>query len=195
MAARNLRDVGDRVEALLGELRGAGDPASAERAEELVRLLMELYGSGLERLMELVTEKDGALVDRIVEDQLLASLLVLHGLHPVPVEQRVNEALEKVRKYAGPVNLIGFDDQGVAHLVLEHSPQGCPSTAITVKNAVEKAVLDAAPELAGVVLEGIVAPAPPLGNGSAVPVSIGPSPRAQGKVVPVSIGPRPEGGG
>ena len=194
MAARNLRQVGDRVEALLGEFREAGDGASTERAEELVRLLVELYGSGLERLMELVTEKDGALVDRIVEDQLLASLLVLHGLHPVPVERRVNEALEKVQKYAGPVNLLGFDDDGVVHLELEHSPQGCPSTAVTVKNAVEKAVLDAAPELAGVVLEGIVAPVPATGNGGAVPVSIGPSPRAQGKVVPVSIGPRPEGG-
>ncbi len=193
MAARNLREVGDRVEKLLGELREAGDPAATERAEELVRLLMELYGGGLERLMELVTEKDGTLVDRIVEDQLLASLLVLHGLHPVPVETRVNEALEKARKYAGPVNLIGFDDQGVAHLELEHSPQGCPSTAITVKNAIEKAVLDAAPELGGVVLEGIVAPVPAPANGNAVPVSIGPSPRAAGKVVPVSIGPRPEG--
>ncbi len=193
MAARNLREVGDRVEKLLGELREAGDPASTERAEELVRLLMELYGGGLERLMELVAEKDRALVDRIAEDQLLASLLVLHGLHPVPVETRVNEALEKARKYAGPVNLIGFDDQGVVHLELEHSPEGCPSTAITVKNAVEKAVLDAAPELAGVVLEGLVAPALPAANGRAVPVSIGPSPRAAGKVVPVSIGPRPEG--
>jgi Fe-S cluster biogenesis protein NfuA len=193
MAARNLRQVGDRVEALLGEFREAGDPASTERAEELVRLLVELYGAGLERLMELVSDKDGALVDRIVEDQLLASLLVLHGLHPVPVEKRVNEALEKARKYAGPVNLLGFDDQGVVHLELEHSPQGCPSTAITVRNAIEKAVLDAAPELAGVVLEGMVAPAAPAGNGTAVPVSIGPSPRASGKVVPVSIGPRPKG--
>jgi hypothetical protein len=63
-----------------------------------------------------------------------------------------------------------------------------------VKNAIEKAVLDAAPELGGVVLEGIVAPAPAPGNGSAVPVTIGPSPRAAGKVVPVSIGPRPQGG-
>ena len=193
MAARNLREVGDRVEKLLSELREAGDPASAERAEELVRLLMELYGAGLERLMELVAGKDDTLVDRIVEDQLLASLLVLHGLHPVAVEQRVSAALEKVRKYAGPVNLLGFDDQGVVHLELEHSPEGCPSTAITVKNAVEKAVLDAAPELAGVVLEGFVAPVPTSANGSAVPVSIGPSPRASGKVVPVSIGPRPKG--
>lgn len=192
MAARNLREVGDRVEALLGELREAGDPASVERAEELVRLLMELYGAGLERLMEVVAAKDSTLVDRIAEDQLLASLLVLHGLHPVPVEQRVNEALDKARKYAGPVNLLGFDDEGVVHLELEHSPQGCPSTAVTVKNAIEKAVLEAAPELAGVVLEGMVAP-PPVGNGTAVPVSIGPSPRASGKVVPVSIGPRPKG--
>ena len=186
MAARDLREVGDRVEALLNELRGAGDTASAERAEELVRLLMELYGAGLERVMKLVTAgADPTLVDRIADDQLLASLLVLHGLHPVPVETRILAALDKAQKYAGPVRYLGIDDGGVAHLELENAPQGCPSTAMTVKEAVEKAVTDAAPELGGVMLDGVFARAAAPGNGT--PVSIG----TKSNAVPVSIGRAP----
>jgi Fe-S cluster biogenesis protein NfuA len=182
MAARDLREVGDRVEELLNQLRDAGDSASAERAEELVRLLMELYGSGLERVMQFVAEGDhGALADRIVDDKLLASLLVLHGLHPVPVETRIREALDKAQKYAGPIRYLGIDDDGVAHVELENAPQGCPSTAMTVKDAVEKAVTAAAPELGGVVLEGLFALPPAAGNGT--PVSIG----TKSTAVPVSI--------
>ncbi len=184
MATRDLREVGDRVEALLTELRGAADPALTERAEELVRLLMELYGAGLERMMEIVAEGDGTLVGRIADDPLLASLLVLHGLHPVPVETRIHQALEKAQKYAGPVKYLGIDDNGVAHLELEKAPQGCPSTAMTVKEAIEKAVTDAAPELGGVELAGVFAP-PPAGNGT--PVTIG----TKSNAVPVTIGRAP----
>jgi Fe-S cluster biogenesis protein NfuA len=186
MATRNLRDVGDRVEELLTQLRGADDPALTERAEELVRLLMELYGAGLERVMELVSEGgDTTLIDRIADDQLLASLLVLHGLHPVPVETRIQAALDKAQKYAGPVRYLGIDDDGVAHLELENAPQGCPSTAMTVKDAIEKAVTDAAPELGGVELAGVFAPPPPTSNGT--PVSIG----TKSNAVPVTIGRAP----
>jgi len=191
MATRNLREVGDRVEELLNELRGAADPALTERAEELVRLLMELYGAGLERVMELVAEGSPTLVDRIADDQLLASLLVLHGLHPVPVETRIHQALDKAQKYAGPIKYLGIDDGGVAHLELEKAPQGCPSTAMTVKDAIEKAVSDAAPELGGVELAGLFAPAPaapPPGNGT--PITLGAT-KGGSNAVPVSIGRAP----
>ena len=185
MATRDLREVGDRVEQLLNELRGGADPALTERVEELVRLLMELYGAGLERVMELVTAgPDPTLVDRIADDRLLASLLVLHGLHPVPVETRILAALDKAQKYAGPVKYLGIDDDGVAHLELEKAPQGCPSTAMTVKEAIEKAVTDAAPELGGVDLQGVFAP-PPAVNGT--PISIG----TKRNAVPVTIGRAP----
>ena len=186
MATRNLREVGDRVEELLTQLREAEDPALTERVEELVRLLMELYGAGLERVMELASESGATtLIDRMADDQLLASLLVLHGLHPVPVETRILAALDKAQKYAGPVKYLGIDDDGVAHLELEHAPQGCPSTTMTVKDAIEKAVTDAAPELGGVELAGLFAPAPPVSNGT--PVSIGTKTNA----VPVTIGRAP----
>ena len=151
MATRNLREVGDRVEELLSGLRTRKTPPS-RTAEELVRLLMELYGAGLERVMEVVAEGSPALVDRIADDQLLASLLVLHGLHPVPVETRIHQALGKAAEVRGADQVPGDRRQRRGPLELENAAQGCPSTAMTVKDAIEKAVSDAAPELGGVEL-------------------------------------------
>jgi Fe-S cluster biogenesis protein NfuA/nitrite reductase/ring-hydroxylating ferredoxin subunit len=160
---RNLREVGARVETLLGELRSVGDPAVSERVDEVVRLLVELYGAGLERVVEVVGREgawQGAL-ERLAEDDLVASLLILHGLHPVPVEERVLRALDEVRPYlgshAGGVDFLGVDEQGVAHLALRGSCDGCPSSTVTVKLAIERAIEEAAPELAGIEVEGVSA--------------------------------------
>jgi Fe-S cluster biogenesis protein NfuA/nitrite reductase/ring-hydroxylating ferredoxin subunit len=161
MAGANLREVADRVEGLLGELRGLGDPAARAAAEEAVRLLVELYGAGLERVVELVHDgPDGPeLLERLAADELVASLLVVHGLHPRSTEERVQQALDRVRPYlgshAGGIELLSVDEGGVAHLRLQGSCDGCPSSLATVKLAVERAVEEAAPELAGIDVEGV----------------------------------------
>jgi Fe-S cluster biogenesis protein NfuA len=160
----NLRDVGTRVEEILAELRGGLDPAGVvERAEELVRLLMELYGAGLERMVSVAgAVPDGdAVVRRLADDPLIKSLLVLHDLHPVPLEERVRGALDKVRPFlgvnAGGVTFGGVDDEGVVHLQMEGSCQGCPSSAVTAKLAIERAIVEAAPEVTGVAVEEVSA--------------------------------------
>ena len=96
--ARDLRAVGERIEELLGQIRSTGDPATAETAEEVVRLVVELYGAGLERTVTLAGPE---VLERLVEDELVASLLVLHGLHPKDTRTRVVEALDQVRPYLG----------------------------------------------------------------------------------------------
>ena len=154
--ARDLRAVGERIEELLGRIRTAGDPATAETAEEVVRLVVELYGAGLERTVELAGPE---VTERLVEDELVASLLVLHGLHPRDTETRVVEALDKVRPYlgshAGGVELVGVDPEGVVHLRLEGSCDGCPSSTQTVKLAIERAIEEAAPEVTAVDVENL----------------------------------------
>jgi Fe-S cluster biogenesis protein NfuA len=154
--ARDLRTVGSRIEELLGRLRSGGDPTTAETAEEVVRLVVELYGAGLERVAELAGPE---VLERLVEDELVASLLVLHGLHPKDTETRVLEALDQVRPYlgshAGGVELLGVDPEGVVHLRLEGSCDGCPSSTQTVKLAIERAIEEAAPEVAGVEVENL----------------------------------------
>ena len=166
--ARNAREVGARIEALLGDLDRIGDVPTRAKTEELIGLVVELYGAGLERIMELAYEAGPAgeeLFKRLIDDELIASLLVLHGLHPIDVETRVHNALEKVRPYlgshAGGVEFLGVDEAGVAHLRLEGSCDGCPSSTVTVKTAIEGAIAEAAPEITGVEVEGMTEPRAP----------------------------------
>jgi hypothetical protein len=122
----NLRSVGDRIEALLAELRAIDEPRARETAEELVRSLLELYGGGLARMMEIVYDSaaGGELFDRFAADDLVASLLLLHDLHPEDTESRILRALDGVRPYlgshGGDVRLLGIED-GVVRLRLEGS--------------------------------------------------------------------------
>ncbi|HVW35264.1 MAG TPA: NifU family protein [Acidimicrobiia bacterium] len=184
--AQDLHDVGVRVEELLAELASVADPGVHEKAEALVSLLVEFYGAGLERVLALVgREPSGELiVRRLAQDDLLASLFVLHGIHPVPVEDRVHEAIQALRPQLGGtrVALIAIDDDGVAHCEL--SPGGCGSAPVDLaRTTVEKAVLAVAPEITTVTF-GVVAP-PPAEPGP-VAVEIGRSRR-----VPVEIGRKP----
>ena len=155
--ARDLRMVGSRIEELLGQIRSTGDPGVAETAEEVVRLVVELYGAGLERAVELAGPDA---LERFVGDELVASLLVLHGLHPKDTRTRVVEALDQVRPYlgshAGGVELLGVDPEaGVVRLRLEGSCDGCPSSTQTVKLAIERAIEQAAPEVTAVEVENL----------------------------------------
>jgi Fe-S cluster biogenesis protein NfuA len=153
---RDLRAVGERIEELLGRIRATADPATADTTEEVVRLVVELYGAGLERAVELAGPEA---LERLVEDELVACLLVLHGLHPKDTQTRVVEALDKVRPYlgshAGGVELLGVDPEGVVHLRLEGSCDGCPSSTMTVKLAIERAIEEAAPEVTAVEVENL----------------------------------------
>jgi Fe-S cluster biogenesis protein NfuA/nitrite reductase/ring-hydroxylating ferredoxin subunit len=160
--AVNTREAGERAERLLADLGSVADAVVREKAEDLARTLVELYGAGLERVVELVAERpDGEeIVKALADDKFVGSLLVLHDLHPVPVTERVQKALDGVRPYlgshAGGVEFLGIDETGVAHLALAGSCDGCPSSLVTVKLAIERAIMEAAPELAGLEVEGVV---------------------------------------
>ncbi len=127
--------------------------SAAPVAEELVRLLVGLYGDGLGRIVAAL-RADGApgaaMLDRLTDDPLVESLLLLHDLHPLDVDARIQRALDRVRPYlgshAGGVQYLGVRD-GVARLRLEGNCHGCPSSTVTVQLALQGAVQDAAPEV------------------------------------------------
>jgi len=171
-SALDLRAVGDRIETLL-EASSSGGTVARERAEELVRLLSELYGAGLLRMMEILDEQ-GALSDAVLDalagDDLVASLLLIHDLHPDDVQTRVERALDSVRPYlgshGGDVQLLGITDDGVVHLRLLGSCDGCSSSAVTMSLAVEDAISQAAPEITGFDVQSPSArPSAPHGRG------------------------------
>lgn len=160
-STQSVREASERIGTLLEELEQSAPPSVTERVGELLRSVMALYGEGLGRVLELAPE----LARSLAADEVVGGLLVLHDLHPDDVDTRVQRALDGVRPYlgshAGGVTYDGVDPAGVAHLRLEGSCDGCPSSAVTVRNAIEEAILAAAPDVVRVETEGVVEPAPP----------------------------------
>jgi Fe-S cluster biogenesis protein NfuA/nitrite reductase/ring-hydroxylating ferredoxin subunit len=161
-----VQKVSARVEELLEGLSSGGFGGAAPAAEELVALLVGLYGDGLAQIMTVLADQGPqgeAMIAKIAEDPLVESLLLLHDLHPLDVDTRIQRALDRVRPYlgshAGGVEYLGVFD-GIARLRLQGSCDGCPSSTVTVQLAITGAVQDAAPEVTEVVVEGMTAAAP-----------------------------------
>jgi Fe-S cluster biogenesis protein NfuA len=160
----DLRAVGDRIEAVVDQLRSSADPRLWELIEEALGLVTELYGGGLARVLDLVDEEAKA---RLATDELVGSLLILHDLHPMTLEDRVRAALDEVRPYlgshGGDVEVLGVDAAaGVLHLKMLGACDGCPSSAVTLQMAVREAIAGAAPEIVDITVEEATPVATPV---------------------------------
>lgn len=170
-----LRERVGRIETLLEEIGSFEDPNARAKTAEMAQNLLELYGEGLARIVENVADLGSQeLKDAFLGDELISHLLVLHGLHPIDVETRVLGALDEVRPYleshGGNVQFLGIEGD-VARVRLEGSCDGCPSSTMTLKLAIEEAVQKAAPELEGVEAEGVAEPPKPTTTFVAAPLS------------------------
>jgi Fe-S cluster biogenesis protein NfuA len=162
-----------RVQELTARLDAVEDQDAREAAEALVAAILEMYGEGLERI---VAEVDEATRGRLANDPVVASLLLIHDLYPVPLEERVLEGLDQVRPYmeshGGNVELLGISD-GVARLRLQGTCSSCQASSVTLELAVRKALMDTAPDLVGMEVEGVVEEPEPAGV--PLPMAGGPS--------------------
>jgi Fe-S cluster biogenesis protein NfuA/nitrite reductase/ring-hydroxylating ferredoxin subunit len=195
----------ERVQELTEQLEEVQDFQARAVADELVSSVMALYGEGLERIFAALGE-DGATVaevrERLVEDGVVASLMLIHGLYPVDLETRVHEALASVRPYmeshGGDVELVSLHGD-VARLRLVGHCKGCPASEATLELAIRKALEEAAPDLAGLEVEGVKETAAPpglpmvhvpAGGASAMPTwtDLVSPPPASGSAVPMTVG-------
>jgi Fe-S cluster biogenesis protein NfuA len=154
----------ERVEKLAGKLDQAGDPEVRAAALELVQSVVELHGAALQRLIDkcLETAEGERVLDFALQDDLVASMFLLHSLHPDDIQTRVMRGLEAVRPYlkshGGDCEFISVHD-GIVRLKLHGTCGSCPSSSLTLKNAVEEALYEAAPDILEIVAEN--APAEP----------------------------------
>jgi Fe-S cluster biogenesis protein NfuA len=152
----------ERVEKLAARLESAGDPEIRATALDLVQSVIELHGAALQRLVDslLKTPEGEQVLANAVEDDLVAAMLLLHSLHPDDMETRVLRGIEKVRPYlkshGGDVELTSVRD-GIVRLRLHGSCGSCPSSSITLKNAVEDALFEVAPDIVEIVSENAAA--------------------------------------
>jgi hypothetical protein len=155
--------IGAEIETLVQKLSALGDSPAKAQAEELVRLLLSLYGAGLSRVLDLIrTERGGpeAVLERFAADPLLASLLVLHDLHPHPVEVRVQRALAGLQPHlpgSVHVTLAAVEAESV-RVTVERPTSGPIQAGATIRAAIERAIQEAAPELTAISIEGLEEP-------------------------------------
>ncbi len=160
-----------RVEELVAAIETWADPNLRAKAVELVQALMDFHGAGIDRMMEITAEKGATgyeIFDDFAKDELVGNMLLLYGLHPLDLETRVRQALDKVRPslnlHEGGVELISIND-GVVHLSLQGNCDGCASSAATLKTTIQEAIYAAAPDVVSIEVEGVVMPLSTQKNG------------------------------
>jgi Fe-S cluster biogenesis protein NfuA len=152
----------EKIERLVQSVYSILDEKSRSVALALMQSLMDLHGAGLTRIVELLANADesGRLaLANLGVDPLVCGLLVLYGIHPVSLEERVTAAVEKaapqLRKQGGSVELRGISD-GLVRLSVRSSGNGCHSSADALQKIVEQAIREVAPEVIEVLNENTV---------------------------------------
>ncbi len=155
---QRFKDTAGEIESMLDELDSIDDPAVRDTATGIVQDLLALYGEGLTRVLETMRANvppalSTEIFKQLAGDELVSHLLLLHDLHPVDLQTRVEQALDSarpfLRSHGGNVELIGIR-AGIAVLRLVGSCHGCPGSTITLKHTIEEAIQKAAPDLEGI---------------------------------------------
>lgn len=153
---------GRRIQELIAQIEALPDVQARELLHECIQAVLALHGDGLERMLQLMKNAGMAgkeITEALQRDKLVRGLLLIHGLHPVPLEARLREALDKVRPYmkshGGNVELVYLENER-AGLRLEGTCQSCPSSGVTLELAVRQAVEEACPDLVEFEVQGAV---------------------------------------
>ena len=149
----------ERLEDLIQEVERFVDPAARAHAKEMVQTLLEFHGTGLAKILEQIAmagEPGRSIIASMARDDAVGSLLLLHGLHPLNLETRVQQALDKVRPallaHGRSVELRGIVAETV-RLLMHGSIEGCASSAQNLQLSLEEAIYEAAPEVAEIEVE------------------------------------------
>ena len=132
--------------------------------KDLVQLLMDVHGAGLERIMEIVFESGGhgpAIIDELGRDGITSSLLLLYSLHPDDLETRVNKAMERMRprlrKVSCSADLMHIE-KGAVQIRVTTSGHSCGSSTKDVRAIIEEGVYELAPDVASLEILGLEEP-------------------------------------
>jgi hypothetical protein len=142
----------ERLETLLLQLEGLGEARAVELARQVVQEVLDLHAAGLARVLQVVAQaqQGGApLVAALGQEPGVANLLLLHGLHPLGLDERVRAGLAQVEAgltaHGASVVLDGVDPQ-LARLRFEPG-SACQGTQGRLRSQIEAAVLEAAPDV------------------------------------------------
>lgn len=148
----DLEAAGERIEALLARLAELADPRPLEWAESLVRVITDLYGAGLSRLID---AGGPGFLERVAADEPVASLLMLHGLHPESIGRRVQNALDGLPPLLGceDARVVEVDEETATVRVRVLVAPGRGRQKDHLDKVVREAVERAAPDVGNLVID------------------------------------------
>ena len=132
--------------------------------KELLQLLMDVHGAGIERMMEIVFEggsEGPAIVDKLAKDSMVSSLLLLYSLHPDDLDTRILKAIEqlrpRLRKLACSAEVVSIQD-GAVQLRVTTTGHSCGSSTKDVRAILEDGVYEFAPDVTALEILGLEEP-------------------------------------
>jgi Fe-S cluster biogenesis protein NfuA len=149
----------ERIERLIRRVNELPDENSRATALELLESLMDLNGAVTARIVELLSDSGEAgrnLLSKLGNDPLVCGSLVLYNLHPLSLEQRVAGAVERLQPRlrmhgGGELAIISVTEARIRVKV-----QGAAGkSASTLKQKIDQALLEVAPEVAEIVVDGL----------------------------------------
>lgn len=153
-----------QIEQFVHAIDALSDPAAQASARAAMQAILELHGVGIERMLDLIWETgevgQNLIQNAFAQDSVVAGLLLLHGLHPLDLDTRVRQAIDKVSPYlhshGGSVEIVSMVN-GVVRLRLQESHNGCSASAMTLKGAIEEAIYEIAPDVTALEIESVIA--------------------------------------
>jgi Fe-S cluster biogenesis protein NfuA len=147
---------------LIAELEHIPDSPLKVATGELVHLLMEVHSAGIEQMMEIVFDSSDSgqhTIDKLGNDPVVRSLLLLYSLHPEDLQTRVQKSLDalrpRLRKLNYGIELLQIEEGGAVRVQVESSGHACGSTTENVRSMVEEGVYEYAPDVASLAISGL----------------------------------------
>lgn len=147
------------MEGLIRKLENLADPEARTTAAELIRTVLDLHRRALGQIVKELNhiQFGPEFLDKIARDPLVSNVLLLHGLHPVRIQARVSAGLERIEPYWKSA---GYDlkmvEVGGANLQIQFQKlRGGGESTPALRSLIENAILNAAPEVENLMIEGL----------------------------------------
>jgi Fe-S cluster biogenesis protein NfuA len=149
------------IEQLLQRVGTLSDENARGTAIELLQSLMDLHGAAFARIVEVLSgdgDQESNSLAKLGKDPLLCGLFVLYGVHPVPVEERVKQAIERVKPQLAKrdltIALLAITD-GIVRIKVDGVTDSGGASAGKARELIEQEILEAAPEVTNIGIEGL----------------------------------------
>ena len=157
----------EKIQNLVEYFEQQPDSETRNRVLELLQALMDLHGNCLGHIISVIADHGTAgqeILGELSKDETVSGLLILYGLHPAPLQDRVQEAIEKLSHVFKPHNasieLLAIDE-GAVRLRFTANGDGCHSSPATLREIINNTMLGAAPDITDLIIDE-VAPEPKL---------------------------------